>query len=60
MDRYKVMTKKRKKNNVVVLAELWLTDAEGKPQKIKITGHRRSVKKRAKLMEIEGQINGTL
>lgn len=52
------MTKKRKKNNVVVLAELWLTDAEGKPQKLKITGHRRSVKKRAKLVEIERQING--
>jgi len=52
------MTKKRKKNNVVVLAELWLTDQAGNPQKIKITGHRRSVKKRAKLVEIERQING--
>jgi hypothetical protein len=52
------MTKKRKKNNVVVLAELWLTDMEGKPQKLKITGHRRSVKKRIKLAEIERQMNG--
>jgi hypothetical protein len=52
------MTKKRKKNNVVVLAELWLTDQAGKPQKIKITGHRRSVKKRIKLAEIERQMNG--
>jgi len=52
------MSKKRKKNNKVVLAELWLTDADGNPQKIKITGHKRSVKKRAKLVEIERQING--
>jgi hypothetical protein len=52
------VTKKRKKNNVVVLAELWLTDKDGKPQKIKITGHKRSVKKRMKLAEIERQING--
>ena len=51
------MSKKRKKNNVVVLAELWLTDADGNPQKIKLTGHKRSIKKRAKLIEYERAIN---
>jgi hypothetical protein len=51
------MSKKRKKNNVVVLAELWLTDADGNPVKVKIKGHKRSIKKRAKLVEYERAIN---
>lgn len=51
------MSKKRKKNDVVVLAELWLTDADGNPIKIKIKGHRRSQKKRWKLAEYEKVIN---
>lgn len=51
------MSKKRKKNNVVVLAELWLTDADGNPVKVKIKGHKRSIKKRAKLVEYERVIN---
>ena len=51
------MSKKRKKNNVVVLAELWLTDADGNPVKVKIKGHKRSIKKRAKLVEYEKVIN---
>ena len=54
------MSKKRKKNNIVVLAELWLTDTDGNPQKVTIKGHKRSVKKRTKLVEIERKLNETV
>jgi hypothetical protein len=51
------MSKKRKRNNVVVLAELWLTDADGNPVKVKVKGHRRSQKKRLKLAVYQEAIN---
>jgi hypothetical protein len=60
MDRGKTVSKKRKKNKIVVLAELWLTDKDGNPQKVTIKGHERSVKKRMKLVEIERQLNETV
>ena len=47
------MSKKRKKSNVITLAEIWTKDKDGNPIKIKFRGHVRSIKKRVRLAELE-------